>query len=91
MLVFESLSAGGIAVFAAMTAVLILVGIYSYFIWSFTHWDLANVSLENDAWWEYGLGIIFAAGSAAGFWCFSGAAFREKGSQRRGDRASRSR
>ena len=30
MLVFESLSAGAVAVFLALMAVLILVGIYSY-------------------------------------------------------------
>jgi hypothetical protein len=82
MLVFESLSAGGIAVFGALFTVLLLVGIYSYFVWPFTHWDLANLQLENGSWWKYALGIIFAAGSAMGFWCFSGAAFREKAGTR---------
>ena len=81
MLVFESLSAGGGAVFLALTVVLILVGIYSYFIWPFTYWDLGSV--ENGSWWEYALGLIFAAGSAAGFWCFSGAAWRETAGIRR--------
>jgi hypothetical protein len=83
MLVFESLSAGVIAVFAALVVVLLLVGIYSYFIWSFTHWDLANLKLDDGPWWEYALGLIFVTGSAVGFWCFSGAAFREKAAQRR--------
>jgi hypothetical protein len=82
MLLFESLSAGGIAVFVALTAVLVLVGIYSYFVWPFTHWDLSTLKLENGSWWEYALGLIFAAGSAFGFWCFSGAAFRRNTGQR---------
>lgn len=76
MLIFESLSAGGIAVFMALTAVLVLVGIYSYFVWPFTHWNLAGV--ENGAWWQYALGAVFILGTALGFWCFSGAAFRRK-------------
>jgi hypothetical protein len=80
MLVFESLSAGAVAVFLALMAVLILVGIYSYFIWSFTHWDLDSVG--NSSWWKYALLLIFVAGSAAGFWCFSGAAFRGKAGRR---------
>ncbi len=80
MLVFESLSAGAVAVFLALMAVLILVGIYSYFIWSFTHWNLTDV--ENGSWWKYALLLIFVAGSAAGLWCFSGAAFRGKAGQR---------
>jgi hypothetical protein len=78
MLVFESLSAGGIAVFLALVTMLVLVGIYSYFVWPFTHWGLAQLQLADDTGWEYALAIIFAAGSAAGFWCFSGAAFRKK-------------
>jgi len=89
MLIFESLSAGGIAVFAALMGVLVLVGIYSYFVWSFTHWDLTDLKLDDGPWWKYALGLIFAAGSAAGFWCFSGAAFREKAGQQRSDAASR--
>lgn len=91
MLVFESLSAGGIAVFVALAGVLILVGTYSYFVWPFTHWDLANVKLGNGSWWEYALGLIFAAGSAIGFWCFSGAAWRGRAGQRRESVASRAR
>jgi hypothetical protein len=90
MLAFESLSAGGMAVFVTMAAVLVLVGIYTYFVWSFTHWDLADVNLERFiVWGDYALLLIFAAGSAAGFWCFSGAAFREKTGQRRTNAVSR--
>lgn len=82
MLVFESLSAGGIAVFVTIVAVLVLVGIYSYFIWPFTYWDLGNLRLDSGPWWQYALGVIFVTGSAIGFWCFSGAAFRGKAGQR---------
>lgn len=81
MLIFESLSAGGIAVLLAMAATLVLVGIYTYFVWTFTNWDLAGVKLEKFG--SYALLSIFALGTGAGFWCFSGAAFREKGSPRR--------
>jgi hypothetical protein len=90
MLFFESLSAGAMAVMAAMAATLVLVGIYGYFVWSFTHWDLADVNLAMlDSWGKYVLIGIFAGGSAAGFWCFSGAAFREKTGQRRSNAVSR--
>jgi hypothetical protein len=81
MLIFESLSVGGVAVFMTLAAVLLGVGIYSYFVWSFTHWDLGNLNLDSGPWWEYALGVIFSAGSAVGFWCFSGAAFRGKAGQ----------
>jgi hypothetical protein len=89
MLLFESLSAGGVAVLVALITVLLLVGIYSYCVWPFTHWDLANIdSGAFYSWSKFLLIVIFAAGSAAGFWCFSGAAFREKTGRRRS--ASRS-
>jgi hypothetical protein len=78
MLAFESFSAGILAVLLAMGAVLILVGVYAYFIWPFTHWNLESLQLGNESMWKYALGLIFIAGSAAGYWCFSGAAFREK-------------
>jgi flagellar basal body-associated protein FliL len=87
MLIFESLSAGGIAVLIALAAVLVLAGIYGLVVWPFTNWDLAHV--ESGSWWEYALGLIFAAGATAGFWCFSGAAFREKATQQRANAASR--
>jgi hypothetical protein len=89
MLVFESLSAGGMAVFVALSAVLVLVGIYTYLVWPLTKWDLADVNAGRLAsWGEFALIVIFAAGSAAGFWCFSGAAFREKIGRRRNNAVS---
>lgn len=81
MLIFESISAGGIAILLTLFAVLILVGIYSYFVWPFTHWDLNGLRIADGSWWVYALAIIFCAGSFAGFWCFSGAAFQKKTTQ----------
>jgi len=79
MLVFESVSAGGFAVFLVLAAVLVLVGFYTYLVWPFTKWDLADPSLDRLLLWsEYALILIFIAGAAAGFWCFSGEAFRQK-------------
>jgi uncharacterized membrane protein (Fun14 family) len=91
MLIFESLSAGGFAVFITLSAVLILVGIYVYLVWPLTRWDLADVNVEKfTSWSEIALIVIFAAGSALGCWCFSGAAFREKIGRRRNPTVSRS-
>jgi len=79
MLIFESLSLGTFAVLVVMAGVLVLVGAYVYLVWPLTGWDLVEVSVEKlDLWSEFALGLVFMAGSAAGFWCFSGAAFRPK-------------
>jgi hypothetical protein len=80
MLVFESLSAGVIAVFITLVIVLVLVGIYTYFIWPFTYWNLSGVKIGS--WWEDALGLIFFAGSTLGFWLFSGAAFKKTRARR---------
>ena len=82
MLIFESISAGGIAVFLVLVAVLVLAGVYGLVVWPLTHWDLAQV--DGGSWWKGALGLTFATGAIAGFWCFSGSAFRGKaGTQRR--------
>jgi uncharacterized membrane protein len=79
MLIFESLSAGMFALLVALTLVLVLVGIYVSIVWPITKWDLASVNPQKyRSWWEGALWLVFAAGSAAGLWCFSGAAFREE-------------
>jgi hypothetical protein len=79
MLVFESLSAGVLAILIAATALLVLVGAYDYIVWPLTKWDLASINVEQfRPWWQWAVGVTFAAGSATGFWCFSGAAFRPK-------------
>jgi hypothetical protein len=77
MLVFESLSAGVMAVFVGFAAVLVVVGIYVLIVWPLTFWDLADPGLEKYASWiQTALWSVFAGGTAAGFWCFSGAAFK---------------
>jgi hypothetical protein len=79
MLVFESLSAGVMAVAVGMAAVLIVVGVYVIIVWPLTFWDLASFGGESySSWADTILGSIFAGGSLAGFWCFSGAAFKNK-------------
>lgn len=95
MLMFESLSAGAMAVGVGLTAVLIVVCAYAAIVWPLTFWDLANLGLE-----KYGdladtvLWSVFAGGSLAGYWCFSGAAFKDRprrkpASQLRSTRARR--
>ncbi|HEY6763661.1 MAG TPA: hypothetical protein VI386_02730 [Candidatus Sulfotelmatobacter sp.] len=79
MLVFESLSAGVLAVAIAIVAVMALVGAYTILVWPLTLWDLSSLGLDkyegsiNTAVWS-----VFAGGSLAGFWGFSGAAFKDK-------------
>jgi hypothetical protein len=79
MLAFESLSAGVLAVFLGFTVVLVVVGIYVTLVWPLTFWDLVNTGLEQYAGWaQTAVWSLFAGGTAAGFWCFSGAAFKDK-------------
>jgi hypothetical protein len=79
MLLFESLSAGVMAVGVGFAAVLVVVGVYVIIVWPLTFWDLANLGLEKyGAWVNTVLWSIFAGGSLAGYWCFSGAAFKNK-------------
>jgi hypothetical protein len=51
MLVFESLSAGVMALAFGMGLVLTLVGIYCVIVWPLTFWDLGNLGLEEYASW----------------------------------------
>jgi len=79
MLLFESLSAGVMAVSVGLAAVLAVVGVYVIIVWPLTFWDLANLGLEKYAsWTDTVLWSVFAGGSLAGYWCFSGAAFKTK-------------
>jgi hypothetical protein len=79
MLIFESLSAGGIAVLLVLVLTLVLVGFYAGIVWPLTQWDLAHINQQKYLWWcKWTLWLIFAAGSGTGFWYFSGAAFQEK-------------
>jgi hypothetical protein len=92
MLLFESLSAGVMAVGVGMAAVMVVVGVYSVVVWPLTFWDLANLGLERYASWaDTVLWSVFAGGSLAGFWCFSGAAFKTKAKPRVPEQPTRAR
>jgi len=79
MLLFESLSAGVLALAVGLAAVMIVVGAYVIVVWPLTFWDLADLGLEQYAsWTDTVLWSIFAGGSLAGYWCFSGAAFKDR-------------
>jgi hypothetical protein len=79
MLLFESLSAGAMALMVGIVAVMTVVGAYVIVIWPLTFWDLSNTGLEKYASWSNAaLWSVFAAGTLAGFWVFSGAAFKRK-------------
>jgi hypothetical protein len=79
MLLFESCSAGVLALGVGIASVMLVVSVYAVFIWPLTFWDLANLGLEKYA--AYGptaLWSVFAGGTLAGYWCFSGAAFKNR-------------
>ena len=79
MLVFESLSAGVMSLAFGLGLVLILVGIYCVIVWPLTFWDMGNLGLEEYATWTSTvLWSVFAGGTLAGFWVFSGHAFKAK-------------
>jgi hypothetical protein len=84
MLLFESLSAGAMAVMVGLLAVIAVVGVYVIVVWPLTFWDLADTGLEKyGAWMSTVIWSLFAGGSLAGYWCFSGAAFKTKPSGKR--------
>jgi hypothetical protein len=92
MLLFESLSAGVLAVTVGLAAVLAVVGVYLVIVWPLTFWDLANLGLEQyESWTDTVLWSIFAGGSLAGYWCFSGAAFKDKSRRKPAASVSRNR
>jgi hypothetical protein len=79
MLLFESCSAGVLALGVGIASVMLVVGLYAVFVWPLTFWDLANLGLEKYA--QYGntaLWSVFAGGTLAGYWCFSGEAFKNR-------------
>ncbi len=83
MLVFESFSAGVMAVLVGMLAVMVIVGAYVIVVWPLTFWDLTNSGLEQyEDWMNTVLWSVFAGGSLAGFWVFSGAAFKSASARR---------
>lgn len=79
MLLFESCSAGVLALGVGIASVMLTVSLYAAFVWPLTFWDLSNLGLEKYA--DYGptaLWSIFAGGTLAGYWCFSGEAFKNR-------------
>jgi hypothetical protein len=79
MLLFESLSAGAMAVLFGLAMVMLAVGLYALLVWPVTFWDLADTGLEKyEGWTKIVLWSVFAGGTLAGYWCFSGAAFKRK-------------
>jgi hypothetical protein len=76
MLLFESASAGVVAIFVGFMAVMTIVGVYVIVVWPLTFWDLGNLHLERfNSWAEPALWSVFGGGTLAGFLCFSGLAF----------------
>jgi hypothetical protein len=79
MLLFESVSAGVMALLVLMMALMLLVGVYVIIVWPLTLWDLPVKNLDGySSWVNLVLWSVFAGGSLAGLWCFSGAAFKDK-------------
>ena len=70
---------GSLAVAALLFTVLIAVWFYGQFVWSFTHWDLANFRLTPFKSLAYLLIVgTFVGGTCAGLWVFSGAAWKHQ-------------
>ena len=79
LLLFESVSAGIMAVFVGFVAVLAVVGVYVVLVWPLTFWDLGNLHLEQySEWYHPALWSVFGAGTLFGFLCFSGVIFGKR-------------
>jgi len=83
MLLFESFSAGALAVLIVILVLLSVVGVYTIIIWPLTKWDLNGVNPES---LRHGLedvlAAVFIVGTLMGLWCFSGAAFQRRKTRR---------
>ena len=67
------------AVFAGLAAVLLVVSVYAVIVWPLTFMDLADSGLEKYSdLAKLVLWSVFFGGSLAGYWCFSGEAFKKK-------------
>jgi hypothetical protein len=75
-----SMGIGTVAVGALLFTVLMAVWLYGQFVWTFTHWDLAEVRLTPFKSLAYlVIAGTFVAGTCAGLWIFSGAAWKNQG------------
>jgi hypothetical protein len=82
-----SMGVGAIAVAALLFAVLMCVWMYGQFVWTFTHWDLADVRLTPFKSLAYLIiASTFVGGTGAGLWCFSGLAWKNRKPTRTGRR-----
>ena len=76
---FYSMGVGTLAVAALLFTVLIAVWLYGQFVWSFTHWDLSDVSLAPFKSLAYlVIAVTFLGGTCAGLWIFSGAVWKSQ-------------
>jgi hypothetical protein len=74
-----SMGIGTLAVGALLLMVLMAVWFYGQFVWTFTHWDLADVRLAPFKSLAYVvIAGTFLAGTGAGFWVFSGAVWKNQ-------------
>jgi hypothetical protein len=70
---------GTLAVGALLLTVLMAVWFYAQFVWTFTHWDLADVRLAPFKSLAYVvIAGTFLAGTGAGVWIFSGAIWKNQ-------------
>ena len=70
---------GTLAVAALLFTVLMSVWMYGQFVWTLTHWDLADVRLTPVKSLAYLiLAGTFVGGTCAGLWMFSGAAWKNQ-------------
>lgn len=70
---------GTLAVGALLFIVLIAVWLYGQFVWTFTHWDLSDISLAPFKSLAYlVIAVTFLGGTCAGLWIFSGAAWKNQ-------------
>ena len=82
-MLFYSLGIGTVAVAALLFMVLMGVWMYGQFVWTFTHWDLANVRLTPFKSLAYLIvGGTFVGGTCVGLWIFSGAAWKNEKPER---------
>jgi hypothetical protein len=82
MLLFQSCSAGVAAIFVGILAVLAMVGVYLIIVWPLTFWDIHVSAQAYESWASTVLWSVFGGGTLAGYWCFSGRAFRGKSKSR---------
>lgn len=74
-----SMGFGSLAVAALLFAVLVAVWFYGQFVWSFTHWDLAELRLTPFKSLAYlVIAGTFLGGTCAGLWIFSGAVWKNQ-------------